>query len=672
MRGKYIGGKYIGGKYIGKTKYKCKFRPPISCRGDDEQFDSDYQSSIMRLERYENIKDSIDRLREIDPENKFTSKIIKVCPIGDLTEEEGADQFTECQEEVNLLKEKVYPFKDDDELVNIIQKYEGESIKDSVGGEIGQSKYLELLYNYNEIIDILIILRDNDFCLTGIKDVFYDFQTHQYNINELGWSFDMKSPINIQLAMFALGDNSIYPYFDLLTTEPEERGVNRKVPDIKILIHLYKKLTENESLLTFIQLIKEIRPSVKKGSIIISPDSITMIILSAPNNIWPPDIGITLLLQHILKSLDKHPDEVEFITIIKYIFLNIYSDYNIVSVDESDPAVLIGKAKEFISNSLNKFDTYALGMSNFLNYFLKGSDIIKGVFSKKELYDEFNKKLFNLYIELINPNPIDRISLEETKVKYSEIKDIFKGDVGVQLAIHRLQLPQFEEEYSVDKWSCDIEEGCIKKPFGKYTSSKECDLKCIDCFDGIYQDEDVFECPQCHNKICKEFLKGIIRVSKQPNIQEIAVSQPVLKLLSNAAEIIIVIDELVRKESNPVLKQVKEKAILTVGQVELQPEQLPTNEELYIIWNEMKKSGYFTNEFTVGIQEGHYYSNELGWSFDYSILRPIIPTLNELSVLLTLNLSEDGMNIHQYPYDPPKCPYCRKILSNEWISENLD
>ena len=672
MRGKYIGGKYIGGKYIGKTKYKCKFRPPISCRGDDEQFDSDYQSSIMRLERYENIKDSIDRLREIDPENRFTSKIIKVCPIGDLTEEEGADQFTECQEEVNLLKEKVYPFKDDDELVNIIQKYEGESIKDSVGGEIGQSKYLELLYNYNEIIDILIILRDNDFCLTGIKDVFYDFQTHQYNINELGWSFDMKSPINIQLAMFALGDNSIYPYFDLLTTEPEERGVNRKVPDIKILIHLYKKLTENESLLTFIQLIKEIRPSVKKGSIIISPDSITMIILSAPNNIWPPDIGITLLLQHILKSLDKHPDEVEFITIIKYIFLNIYSDYNIVSVDESDPAVLIGKAKEFISNSLNKFDTYALGMSNFLNYFLKGSDIIKGVFSKKELYDEFNKKLFNLYIELINPNPIDRISLEETKVKYSEIKDIFKGDVGVQLAIHRLQLPQFEEEYSVDKWSCDIEEGCIKKPFGKYTSSKECDLKCIDCFDGIYQDEDVFECPQCHNKICKEFLKGIIRVSKQPNIQEIAVSQPVLKLLSNAAEIIIVIDELVRKESNPVLKQVTEKAILTVGQVELQPEQLPTNEELYIIWNEMKKSGYFTNEFTVGIQEGHYYSNELGWSFDYSILRPIIPTLNELSVLLTLNLSEDGMNIHQYPYDPPKCPYCRKILSNEWISENLD
>jgi hypothetical protein len=784
MGGKYIGkgGKYIGkgGKYIGKTKYKCKFRPPVMCIGDDERFgDETYQSSIMRLERYENIKDSMDRLQEIDPENKFTSKIIKVCPIGDLTEEEeGADQFTECLEEENLLKEKVYPFKDDDELVNIIQKYAGESVM-KLNESVNLPQILELFYNYDQIIDILIILRDNDFCLTEIKDVLYDFKTHKYNINEVGWSFDMKfAPINIQLAMFALGDSDseTFLYFDLLAKEPdnisistgdgldidphfdtdmeeqirvenenmsrpnptlhedfphlviddgldidphfdtdmeeqirvenenmsrpnptlhedfphlviddvptchevpvaetveavmEEIGVNREVHDMRILILLINKLTDNEPLLVYIQIVKEVRSrlvSKLPSHIDINwyiNEKLQMLILTAPNTIWPPDIGITLVLQHILTSLDKHPDECDkFVNLIKHIFNNIYLDYNIVSEHESDPAILIGKAKEFISNSLKKFDTYTLGMSNFINFLKRGlgMDIIKAVISKKELYDEFYLKFYNLSIELINPNPIERISLEEAKVKYSEITDILKRDAAVQLPLHRHSLS--EEERLIDKWSCDIDEGCIKKPFGKYKSLEECDLECIDCFDGTYQDEDVFECPQCHNKICREFLKGIIRVAHQPNIREIAVPQQALRLFVSAAKIIILFDEILGNESNPVLIQVKEKATLSLGQIDLLPEQLPTNEEIYIIWNEMKNSRFFDPQFTTEIPE-----------FTTEILAGVQTTLNQLSVLLTLNLSEDGMNIHQYPSEPPKCPYCRNFFSDEWISENVD
>ena len=77
-----------GGKFIGKGTYKCVFKPAIKCNESKIRFgDKKSKNYISAITTYSESKIELkmEKIRaKIDPDEKFTVKIQKTCPIGKL------------------------------------------------------------------------------------------------------------------------------------------------------------------------------------------------------------------------------------------------------------------------------------------------------------------------------------------------------------------------------------------------------------------------------------------------------------------------------------------------------------------------------------------------------------------------------------------------------------
>tara|TARA_B110000211_G_scaffold209020_1_gene246084 strand:+ start:2669 stop:3859 length:1191 start_codon:yes stop_codon:yes gene_type:complete len=192
-----------GGKYISKGTYKCVHSPPISCSGKSKKYNSsDYISALTTNAEAVNAKKNEKIKKQIDPDDRFTVKLEKVCKIGKLDPiTESTNEFKNCSNTItgNFLANYEYPFEyydydDEDSLRLIISKHGGLDLVQLTNhfNEMNLKKSLilipKLFKSFKNVFYGLSRFKEEKFIHCDIKpnNILYNMKSDRFNIIDLG------------------------------------------------------------------------------------------------------------------------------------------------------------------------------------------------------------------------------------------------------------------------------------------------------------------------------------------------------------------------------------------------------------------------------------------------------------------------------------------------------
>ena len=402
--------KHFGGKYIDKGSYKCVFRPSIKCKDEDKRYGEDegeenqYISAIMSIDAVEKESSEMDKINVIDPDNSFTlGGIVNNCEIGDLDEtEEAESELSKC----GLLYSP--------DKRNIIMRYGGVSLN-IISKNLSDFEEVipGLYYNFDILLDNLITLRENHFCHADIKpqNILYNIELTKYNLIDFSLSFD--EPVynrginNIFARKTIIDSNTIMRYIDYLNS-PEATKDPLFMYDSDISKNIKALSTLNKLIITDDHL--ESLFSIYNHNKVIDLNNILTFTAYA---YWPIDIGLSMILQVYI----KHKYQIG----IRNLF-NFYPDI-LKTMGEFAPTATIiesdiAMAQRFVNASFSKFDSFSIGV------------VMATYYTKDELIslipngDQIKKIIENIGLDLMEINPLKRITLENAKERYAQVKEL--------------------------------------------------------------------------------------------------------------------------------------------------------------------------------------------------------------------------------------------------------
>ena len=427
----------IGGKFLDKGSFKCVFKPSIKCRGrgsrygEEDGTENQYISAIMTKDAIAEELGEMDKIDAIDPEHNFTlGGVVEDCEIGDF------DPIEEPESELSKCEDLYSP--DNKNLRNIILRYGGIALhKLPQTPEIMMSLY----YNFDKVLEDFIILRDNHFCHADVKpqNILFNPELGKYKLIDFGWSFctaynegdrrlcaphgmDGIKNINIdtQFAATGLSDPNTGQYLEILRKDGEEQemyikslgGDPRKLNNKSFLALINNFiLTDERFNLLFTYYNNPVESPMPKVNTIIG---------FSEYKYWPVDLALSLILQVYLKHnylggikniLDKYPS-------IKKIY-QLNFTHQSMSID------LEKIAHNFINASLSKFDNFSLGVL-LQSFYLKQTNL--ELLPNTEL---IKKIIDDLGLDLMNINPLERITLEEAIDRWQEVKSLLHPHILV-------------------------------------------------------------------------------------------------------------------------------------------------------------------------------------------------------------------------------------------------
>ena len=431
----------IGGRFLDKGTFKCVFKPSIKCRGKDSRYGKDsgtenqYISAIMTKDAITEESGEMDKIDAIDPDHNFTlGGVVEDCEIGDF------DPTEESESELSKCGDLYSP--DNKNLRNIILRYGGIALH-----QLPRTPeiMLSLYSNFDKLLKDFIILRDNHFCHADVKpqNILFNPELGKYNLIDFGWSFctdynkadrrlcaptgmDGIENINIDIQFVAVGlsDASIGTYLEILRKDGEEQEMHIKSLGGDPHIH-------NDQY--FLGLINNFILTDEKFNILFmfynnphkSPmPKVNTIISFSEYAYWPVDLALSLILQVYLKhnylvgiknilnkypsintSGNKHKTELELLKTDLTLLPGVVLD---VDLEET--------THNFINASLSKFDNFSLGVL-LQSFYLKNEnmELLENEKSIKDIIED-------LSLELMNINPLKRITIEEAIDRWQEVK----------------------------------------------------------------------------------------------------------------------------------------------------------------------------------------------------------------------------------------------------------
>ena len=369
MYNKYLFNIY-GGRFLGSGTYKCVYSPPLLCNVPlgSQPFDlnqaTEYAGALMKEANAVEEMGEIEKIKKIDPDGEFTVQPAYICNI-DLKKIKNYP--------MNLTNTKLKglnPFiAEDYQKCDLLNKDDPDEEPDDLNKQL-----IYYMGGYNlETMRITAGRRGPDIItfLRAFHNVIYGIK----KINESGFLHN----------------------------------------DIKSLNILYNHHTNEFKIIDFGLLveIKDIYDSNPPHNIVYEP--------------WSPDINLSTVISNYIKDFGTYPDN-KFVqdTIARYGIENLeFKDENFYFTKkngEKDKKHL----QEFLNESAQKLDVYSLGIVMY-NLFKK--EDLKMPLSNVHFYlKQFMiPGLIELTIDMMNPIPFLRPSIQEVEIRFIDIVNSMSG-----------------------------------------------------------------------------------------------------------------------------------------------------------------------------------------------------------------------------------------------------
>lgn len=369
MYNKYLFNIY-GGRFLGQGTYKCVYSPPLLCNVpiESQPFDLnqaiEYAGALMEEDNAAEEMAELEKIKKIDQIGEFTVQPAYTCDV-DL---ENIQNYP-----MDLENKKLRGFNpftsEDQQKCHLLNKDDPDEEPDDLNKQL---IYYMGGYNLETMRitagrggpDIITFLRAFHNVIYGVK-----------KINESGYLHN----------------------------------------DIKALNILYNHDTNKFKIIDFGLLIeiKNIYDSNPPHNILYEP--------------WSPDINLTTDIADYIKNFEKSPDT-EFVqdAIVQYGIDNLeFKDENFYFTKKNGEIVK-EHLQEFLNQSALKLDVYSLGLVMY-NLFKKEDLVIPLSNVHFYLKDFTIPGLIELTIDMMNPIPFLRPSIQEVEIRFIDIINSMSG-----------------------------------------------------------------------------------------------------------------------------------------------------------------------------------------------------------------------------------------------------
>ena len=369
MYNKYLFNIY-GGRFLGQGTYKCVYSPPLLCNVpiESQPFDLnqaiEYAGALMEEDNAAEEMAELEKIKKIDQIGEFTVQPAYTCDV-DL---ENIQNYP-----MDLENKKLRGFNpftsEDQQKCHLLNKDDPDEEPDDLNKQL---IYYMGGYNLETMLitagrggpDIITFLRAFHNVIYGVK-----------KINESGYLHN----------------------------------------DIKALNILYNHDTNKFKIIDFGLLIeiKNIYDSNPPHNILYEP--------------WSPDINLSTDIADYIKNFEKSPDT-EFVqdAIVQYGIDNLeFKDENFYFTKKNGEIVK-EHLQEFLNQSALKLDVYSLGLVMY-NLFKKEDLVIPLSNVHFYLKDFTIPGLIELTIDMMNPIPFLRPSIQEVEIRFIDIINSMSG-----------------------------------------------------------------------------------------------------------------------------------------------------------------------------------------------------------------------------------------------------
>ena len=364
MYNKYLFNIY-GGRFLGSGTYKCVYSPPLLCNVPlvSQPFDlnqaTEYAGALMEEDNAAEEMEELEKIKKIDPTGEFTVQPAYTCDI-DL---ENIQKYP-----MNLANTKLKGLNsfthEDYQACPLLNKDDPDEEPDDLNKQL-----IYYMGGYNlETMRINPLNSGGPDIITFLR-AFYNVIYGVKKINESGYLHN----------------------------------------DIKALNILYNHHTNEFKIIDFGFLIeiKDIYDSDPPHNILYEP--------------WSSDINLSTDIAHYIENIGKSPDS-EFVQ-------NAITEYGITNLKFKDEYFYFKKEngetekkslEEFLNESAHKLDVYSLGL--VMNNLFKKEGLEKPLSNVHFFLKDFIiPELIELTINMINPIPFLRPSIQEVEMRFIDI-----------------------------------------------------------------------------------------------------------------------------------------------------------------------------------------------------------------------------------------------------------